>query len=62
MNYLTDFYIDNFFNFMSEESVNSRRCKGGNLFFQEFFLYLFVWTGSLCVGRGKYCRFRNTAE
>ena len=25
-------------------------------------LYLFVWTGSLCVGRGKYCRFRNTAE
>lgn len=26
------------------------------------FLYLFVWTGSLCVGRGKYCRFRNTAE
>lgn len=22
---------------MSEESVNSRRCKGGNLFFQEFF-------------------------
>lgn len=48
---------------MSEESVNSRKCKGGNLFFfKNSFLYLFVWTGSLCVGRGKYCRFRNTAE
>ena len=35
MNYLTDFYIDKFFNFMSEESVNSRRCKGGNLFFSR---------------------------
>lgn len=30
---------------MSEESVNSRKCKGGNLFFQEFF-FVFV-----CVDR-----------
>ena len=47
---------------MSEESVNSRKCKGGICFFKNSFLYLFVWTGSLCVGRGKYCRFRNTAR
>ena len=37
MNYLTDFYIDKFFNFMSEESVNSRRCKGEICFFKNSF-------------------------
>ncbi len=45
---------------MSEESVNSRRCKGGkSVFFKNSFLYLFVWTGSLCVGQRKVLSFQK---
>ena len=42
MNYLTDFYIDKFFNFMSEESVTQEGCKGESDFFKNSFVFVCV--------------------